>query len=360
MLGETPADGVPVDIAIIDTGIDLQHPDLNIVHNRDCRAISQVTILDPQVTMPGEYPIFPSCLTPRPETAGDDDNNHGTHVAGIAAAKHNGFGVVGVAPGARLWAIKICTNVVDPPGQADSPMSDEIAAHQYIELSGQVEVINLSLGPVGEVSDWTSGAVSNPSIGYYFDLLREVVQSGITIVVAAGNDARQPVNVLPPAGHPDVITVSAIDDYDGRCDEPPNLTAETDGGPLPESELDTLALYSNYGNGITIAAPGTDILSTVRLDNPILNGYGYATGTSQAAPHVAGAAALYKWLHPGASSAEVSQAIVSAGTTPSDICDRSRNSGLGYFSDRDSSPEPLLYVPRFMPASPTPPPEPTP
>jgi subtilisin len=354
VLEETPALGAPVDIAILDTGIDLEHPDLNIVHNRDCRAISQGTIPDPRGTMPGENQIFPACLNPRPETSGDDDHNHGTLVAGIAAAEHNGFGVVGVAPGARLWAIKVC----DTEGNCSS--SDALAALQYNELRGQVEVINMSFGGCC-LSDWANGALSGDDTSrYFFNTLREVVQSGITVVVGAGNDGLQPANMFPPGGHPDVITVSAIDDYDGRCNEPPDPTAQaTDGGPLPESQLDTLALYSNYGNGITIAAPGTDILSTVRTDNPIFNGYAYDSGTSYAAPHVAGAAALYKWLHPGASPAGVRQAIVNAGTTPSDICDRSRNSGLGYFGgDRDSSPEPLLYVPRFMPPITTPTPVP--
>jgi subtilisin len=326
--GERAVRSVPVDIAIIDTGIDLQHPDLNIVHDRDCRAVSQVRIISSGA-------FFPACLLSRQGTSGDDDNDHGTHVAGIAAARDNNIGVVGVAPGASLWAIKVCTNVVTPPGQANCPTSDIVAALQYIRISGGVEVINISI-LMGFLSDWASGAVSNPTARFYFDTLRATVQSGITIVVSANNQGQQPANMFAPAGHPDVITVSAITDSDGRCGEP--------------SGDDTFAFYSNFGNGVTIAAPGTNILSTVRMDDPNFNGYAYLSGTSMAAPHVAGAAAFYIFQHPGKPPAEVRQGIVNAGTTPSDVCDRSLNNGLGYFTgDIDGIPEPLLYLARLYP-----------
>lgn len=333
---------VPANIAIIDTGIDLQHPDLNVVRNVDCRAVSQQRGLG----FAADF-IFPACRYPRAGTSGDDDHNHGTHVAGIAAARDNSFGVVGVAPGASLWAIKVCTiNPMNPSGPASCPVSDIRDGLDYIRTFGPVDVINISLGSRFPQSDWVSGAPSNTVYGFYFNSLRRVVQSGITIVVAAGNSAMQPANTFPPAGHPDVITVSAITDSDGRCGEP-------SGGD------DTFASFSNFGSGVTIAAPGTNILSTIRTDNPNFNGYAIMSGTSMAAPHVAGAAALYILAHPGSTPAQVRQAIVNAGITPSDVCDRTLSNGLGYFTgDPDSMPEPLLYLPRLIP--PRPEPQPTP
>ena len=88
-----------VDIAILDTGIDLDYTDLNVYRN--------VSLVEGAVT-------------------GDDDNGHGTHVAGIAAAKDNGKGVIGAAPGARLWAVKACDK------EGECKISDMIKGVQYI------------------------------------------------------------------------------------------------------------------------------------------------------------------------------------------------------------------------------------
>ena len=134
--------------------------------------------------------------------------------------------------------------------------------------------------------------------------------------------------IFPPANNPEVITVSAIADTDGKC-----------GGNGPPSTYgadDMLASFSNFGKVIDIVAPGVEIYSTFKSDS-----YTKLTGTSMAAPHVAGAAALYISLHTKASPDDVKNYLVTSGTNLSDLCN---GNGHGYFAgDRDNSHEPLLY-----------------
>jgi subtilisin family serine protease len=118
---------VNVDIAIIDSGIELKHSDLNIYHQK-----SFVT------SNSGFYPLFGTRTT-----TANDDNGHGTHVAGIAAAKDNTIGSVGAVPGTKLWAIK----VLDSKGTGAGPLSTVIKGIDYVtQYANQVEVANLSLG----------------------------------------------------------------------------------------------------------------------------------------------------------------------------------------------------------------------
>jgi subtilisin family serine protease len=277
---------VNVDIAIIDTGIQTNHQDLYVYKH-----VSFV---------PGV-------------TSGNDDHGHGTHVAGIAAAKDNYNGVVGVAPGARLWAIK----VLDKYGYGS--LSDIIAGIDYVTKNAdQIEVANISFG-----CECVSNALD--------EAIRNSVQAGVTFVVAAGNSGKD-ASFFSPANHPDVITVSAIVDTDGKC-----------GGKSWTTTFgkdDSFASFSNFGEVVDIAAPGVKIYSTYK-------GKSYATmsGTSMAAPHVAGAAALYMSLHPDVFPIDVKNALISTGSTKSTGCD---GNGRGYFTgDPDVFAEPVLYVRPF-------------
>ena len=274
---------VDADIAIIDSGIDLTHPDLNVY--RDATFVYGTN-------------------------SGNDDYGHGTHVAGIAAAKDNNEGVVGIAPGARLWAVK----VMDSTGSGLT--STIIAGIDYVtQHANEIDVANLSFGCKCH-SNALDIAIHNS------------VAAGITYVVSAGNSASD-ANAFSPSNHPDVISVSAVADSDGKC-----------GGLGPPTKYgndDTFASFSNYGSVVDMAAPGVNIYSTYK-------GSSYATlsGTSMASPHVTGAAALYKSSHLGASPSEVKQALISMGSTPSTVCD---GNGHGYFrGDPDNIHEPLLYA----------------
>ncbi len=239
---------VDVDIAIVDTGIDYEHPDLNVVGGIDCTYRT------------GGF--FFSSNYCEEDANGDDDHYHGTHVAGIAAAIDNGQGVVGVAPGARLWAVK----VLDATGSGYT--SGVIAGLDWVVAQGDIEVLNLSLGGPG---------VSRA----YEDAIDNAVANGVVVVVAAGNDSDD-ASDYSPAYVESAITVSALADFDGL----PGGSGLTSCGA---DQDDTLASFSNYGSVIDLTAPGYCIYSTMPVE---LGSYALLSGTSMAAPHVAGAAAL--------------------------------------------------------------------
>ena len=288
---------VNVDIAIIDSGIDLKHSDLNVYHQK-----SFVTSNN------GFYSLFGT----RSATA-NDDNGHGTHVAGIAAAKDNTIGPVGVAPGAKLWAIK----VLDSKGVG--PLSTVIKGIDYVtQYANQIEVANLSLGCECKSSAFDT-AITNS------------VNSGIVFVVAAGN-AGKDANNFSPANHPNVITVSAISDSNGKCGG--------DGPTTGYGNDDEFASFSNYGSVVDIAAPGGKIYSTYKG-----NTYATMSGTSMASSHVAGAAALYLLNNPDANPLTVKSTLLSQGSNANTTCN---GNGYGYFTgDKDQSREPLLYVKNY-------------
>jgi subtilisin len=280
---------VDVDIAVLDTGIDLSHPDLNVY----------------------KHTTFVSGTS-----TGNDDMGHGTSVAGITAAKDDSQGVVGIAPGARLWAVK----VLDKNGQGF--MSDIIAGIEYVtDNAGQIDVVNLSLGGDGP-NDALHTAIINS------------VKAGVTYVAAAGNAGVDAASTVP-ASFPEVITVSAIGDFDGKCGALSTMTL-TFGGKVNRDDI--FASFSNYGSVIDLAAPGENIATTQK-------GSAYRSdfsGTSASAPYVAGAAALYKSLHATATPSDIRTALRSSGATPSTVCD---GNGYGYFKgDPDGIAEPFLYV----------------
>jgi subtilisin family serine protease len=191
-----------------------------------------------------------------------DPNGHGTHVSGTAAAKDNAIGVVGVAPGARVWSVR----VLDANGSGY--ISDIVAGVNWVTAhASTIEVANMSLG-----CECTSAAMNTA--------IANSVSAGVTYTIAAGNSAKD-ASTFSPANHPDVITVSALADFDGRSGGLGAATCRSD-------QDDTLADFSNFGPLVEIAAPGVCINSSVP-------GGGYDStysGTSMASPHVAGAAAV--------------------------------------------------------------------
>lgn len=289
-----------VRVAVLDTGLDADHPDLNVV---------------------GGIRYYVKGLgAVQSDSKFDDDHGHGTHVGGTIGAIDNNIGVVGVAPGVELYAVK----VLDRRGSGAT--SAIIAGIDYVvglnmdaDAANDIHVANMSLG------------------GNYNQALNDAVEAavaeGIVFVVAAGNESTN-ASLKSPASAATAITVSALADSDGQ----PGGA----GGASSYGADDTFASFSNYGGSIDIMAPGVDILSTYR-------GGGYATssGTSMASPHVAGAAALYIANHDGDPyGGKTGTEAVNA------ICTALRAAAwtmadpeyLVSGNTRDSTPEPLLNV----------------
>jgi subtilisin family serine protease len=289
---------VNASIAILDTGVQKDHPDLNV------------------------YKCFSFIGNPfsgTPLDTCDDRNGAGTHAAGTAAAIDNNIGIVGKAPGAKIWAIK----VFDDTGSAT--FSDILEALYYIySHANEIDVVNLNIGGPGTF----------PPVEY---AITNLVNKGIVVVVGAGWH-NMDANNWTPARTPAAITVSAISDSDGKCGRDGRAT--THGG-----SDDSFATYSNHGSVVDIAAPGTDVLSTY-----INSSYTRMSGTAMAASNVAGAAALYISMNPSATPDQVDTALKSSGTKAPqsgnglEPCD---GNGKGYFTysnDDDQFREPLLYM----------------
>jgi subtilisin len=234
---------VDVDVAVIDTGVDFEHYDLNVVGGVNCS---------------GGGPFNNSC-----QAGGDDDHYHGTHVGGSIAAIDDGVGVVGVAPGARIWAVKVLNS------RGSGYTSWIVAGIDWVAANANtIEVANMSLG----------GSGFNQA---EYDAIQGAVDKGVAFAVSAGNSDAD-ANNYSPAAFDNVLTVSALADFDGQ---PGGLGSHT----CRRDQDDTLADFSNWGNAVQIAAPGVCILSTFPLEQ---GEYGTISGTSMASPHAAGALAL--------------------------------------------------------------------
>jgi subtilisin family serine protease len=253
-----------VDVAVLDTGIDYEHPDLAVVARTSC--------------------VTGTCI----DNTGNDGHSHGTHVAGTIGAIDNGEGVVGVASGARMWAVKVLSDAGSGSESWIIAGVDWVTAH-----ASEIEVANMSLGcscPMPALDTAINGSV----------------EAGVVYAVAAGNSNAN-VSSFSPASNPNVISVSAIADYDGLPGEKSSYTCQNYGLD------DEKASFSNYGAGSEITAPGVCILSTIPG-----NKYGYKSGTSMASPHVAGAAAVLATISNPGSKKDVEtirETLIKAGNT---------------------------------------------
>ncbi len=264
---------VNVGMAIIDSGIDRGHEDLNAVGGTDCGSSS------------GPF---------------TDEAGHGTFVAGMAAAEDNNVGVVGVAPGAPLYSVKVSN------ARGVITLDMLLCGVDWVTANAdRVEVANMSIG--GRLPDADDGdcGLSNGE-PLHFALCRSV-EVGVTYAVAAGN-ANENIKNDVPAAYDEVLAATAMVDTDG---EPGGQ------GPLircrfPADERDdTRAFFSNFATPAsadaahTIAAPGVCVTSTFPADN-----YASKSGTSFSSPLVAGTAALYKRQNPDAAPEQVMEALL--------------------------------------------------
>jgi subtilisin family serine protease len=238
-----------VDVGVVDTGIDGSHPDLNVVGGVNCSSGASWA----------------------------DGNGHGTHVSGTIGAKDNNLGVVGVMPGVRLWAYRVLNNA------GSGTTSSVVCGLNQAAANAQIDVVNLSLGGAG-TRQGTCQTTSDPM----YAAICALTARHVTVVVAAGNESAD-ASTSTPAAYPEPITVSAWSDFNGS-------STVDDTGTKCRADMDeTFADFSNYGTVVDLAAPGVCIRSTWKG-----GAYNTISGTSMATPHVTGAAALWRALHPGA------------------------------------------------------------
>lgn len=279
---------VNVPVAIVDTGIDIRHRDLNVVGGKNCSTGG---------------------------TSYDDGNGHGTHVAGTVAAKDNGVGVVGVAPGTPLYAVRVLNDT------GSGTWSSVICGIDWVSANAAnygIKVVNMSLGGSGS-DDNNCGYTNSDAL---HQAICKSVEKGLTYVVSAGNSALDFANSVP-AAYNEVLTVTAIADYNGQ----------PGGGAAPTCSTgsdDTAASFSNFttigsnDESHTIAAPGVCINSTWKGRS-----YNTISGTSMAAPHIAGTATLC--IASGACFGSTPNQIIAK--LRSDAAAQPTNYGFTYFSN---------------------------
>lgn len=261
-------DGTGVNVAILDTGIDTAHCDLTLSGGHNCTGQGN---------------------------SSDDKDGHGTHCAGIATADDNSIGVIGAAPSANLYAVKVLGN------SGSGNWSWVVCGIDWC-MTNNIEVMSMSFGADTMPSD-VHTAIS------------DAYAAGHLMAAAAGNDGHEGLcssqTVGQPARHADTIAVSALD---------------RDG---------TVAGYSSVGDEVDLIAPGTDIRSTYTG-----NDYTTLSGTSMACPHVSGSAATV-WQARGATGPnvparnEVESALFD--NTTDIACDNADGNGLVQVDDAVNS-----------------------
>ena len=269
-------------VAVIDSGVDLKNTDLNAVSGTNCVTTG---------------------------TAAQDDNGHGSNVAGVLAAKDTGSTLTGVAPGTKIYAVKVLNS------RATGTLSQIICGMDWVTANAaalNIKVANMSIEGSGS-NDSNCGGTNNDA---WHKAICRSVAAGVTYVVSAGN-AKAGFASTIPAAYPEVLTTTAMSDTDG-------LAGAKGAAPSCKSgeKDDSYGTYSNYAVSSTdiahtIAAPGTCVVG-----DKIGGGTTTYYGTSQAAPHVAGTVALC--LGSGGIAGPCS------GLAPAQIVSKIRSDAAGY------------------------------
>jgi len=237
----TGSDGAGIGIAVIDSGIDFTHPDLDPAPDTVANAFNAIS----------------------PGTSCQDDGGHGTHISGIIAALNNISGVVGVAPAATLYCVKVLGS--DLTGTDSNLLAglDWVLQHHAL-VNPPIRIVNLSLGRPLDTGETLATSVFRPVIQSLYNL-------GIVVVASAGNDPNVEIAQLVPAGFPEVLAVASTVATNGirTC-----FLAGLDIAPIP---ADAASAFTTDGAGVTISAPGEEWTDIVDL--PFLGCQGLQYGT---------------------------------------------------------------------------------
>ena len=327
------ATGAGVKVGMIDSGVDINHPD--IAPNLDLDLSCSFIYDDTPTAAPGEAGNG-DCSN---KAAVQDVNGHGTHTASTVAAPINGIGIAGVAPEATIVALKACTI-------EGFCFADSVAAALRYAGDQHLDVVSLSLFADPYLYYCKSEAEQRAILKELEDAARYAQQQGVVIVASAGNervDLQHPIqDTISPDWPPDTAETRYVKN---NCRvapaELPGVLTVSATGPVgyPGYEMN-IARYSNVGmSRVNVAAPGGDyfqatgtvqdgVLGALPMGSAIWNiydrlnkyypgitvvdqgaSYGYLTGTSMAAPHAAGVAALVKQMHPKWGSGAVVAAV---------------------------------------------------
>ena len=262
------SNGDGIGVAVVDTGIDLAHADLG-------------SPVDAFSAYGG------SCA---------DDQGHGTHVAGTVAARDNAIDVIGVAPKAQLYCVKVLDSTGSGTDAAVMAGLDWVLVNHAL-VQPNIRVINMSLGRAGSVDD-------NPSL---HDLIKSLTAAGVAVVVSAGNDASAEISQKIPAAYSEVIAVASTTASTGS-NQCRRLSA-----PIA---ADTASYFTTDGANVVVSAPGEDaenvsrgclISSTGILSTRLGGATTRMSGTSMASPHVAGVVARHFQKNPAFTVSDVRQ-----------------------------------------------------
>lgn len=238
--------GKGIKVAILDTGVDRTHPDLKGNVRGGVSFVKGIKSYN-------------------------DDHGHGTHVAGIIAAKNNKIGYVGVAPDAQIYAVKVLNK------NGEGTVNDIVKGLNW-SIQNHMNIINMSLG-------LTVDEIGKKNFELLDQTIKKAYSKGILIVAAAGNDGTKEINY--PANFRNVIAVGALVENEKNAQ-----------GKIYHKRDD----YSNYGRKLEFSAPGSFVFSTYpRNMVPVWTedrGYEMMSGTSMASPYVAGFLAVLKQRYP--------------------------------------------------------------
>lgn len=300
--GTTPGPDVNAHVAVLDTGIGKASTDGTPQYSAPVGPGAELNVQ-------GGYNCYgsPTAGATPAEIAEyrgrwGDTNGHGTHVSGIVGARDNAVGRIGVAPGAKLWSVRVFQGSSGSEAAIMCGLTWAIDTHS--NATPDIDVINMSIeGPRLDLNENCATVADGIQA-----LICEATDIGITVVAAAGNDGKN-ANLSSPGGFDRVISVGALSDFDG--------VGWGDGGKgncdgYRGEDDDTYADYSNWGPDVDIVAPGTCVASTYAGD---ASGDALVTysGTSMAAPQVTGAVARYLADHPGTSADRMRQLVRAAG-----------------------------------------------